>query len=63
MTLENEAQRLTELLSGKAVTKVWRHRNSELAIEFMDGTRLFIDGPNQEPLELSVTGPIAEGDG
>ena len=42
--LEREAEKLTELLKGKAVRIVWRHRPGEIAIEF-DGdakTRLFV---------------------
>lgn len=53
-TLEEEARKANELLHGKIVAKVWRHRHKEIGIEFTDGTRLFIDHrPNE--LEVSIT--------
>jgi len=53
--LENEAARLTDLLKGKAVKIVRRHRPSEIVIEFDDGTRLFVDRISNG-LEFSITG-------
>ena len=53
--MEDEAKRATKLLKGKTVKKVWRHRPEELAIEFDDGTRLFVDR-EETGLELSITG-------
>lgn len=53
MTLEKEAERATAMLSGKVVTRVLRHREAEVVIEFVDGTRLFVD--SESPLELSIT--------
>jgi hypothetical protein len=50
--LAGEAQRLTELLAGKVVKQARRHRESELLLEFADGTCLFVDGAK---LEFSVT--------
>ena len=54
--LELEAEKLTELLKGKTVRIVWRHRPDEIAIEFEgdDRTRLFV---NRDPagLDISVT--------
>jgi hypothetical protein len=54
--LEREAEELTELLRGKTVRIVWRHRPDEIAIEFdgEDRTRLFV---NRHPdgLDISVT--------
>jgi hypothetical protein len=41
--LENEAARLIELLKGKVVRFAKRRRPGELAIEFEDGTRPFVD--------------------
>ncbi len=43
--LEQEAEKLTELLKGKTVRIVWRHRADEIVIEFDDAdrTRLFVD--------------------
>jgi hypothetical protein len=52
--LENEAKKLTNLLRGKSVTLVRRHRVREVVIEFEDGTRLFVDAAS-DPLEFSVT--------
>lgn len=54
MTLDEEAAEAERLLSGKSVSRVWRHRGSEVVLEFSDGTRLFVDG-GRAPLELSVT--------
>jgi hypothetical protein len=53
--LLQEAQRMTELLVGKTVKIVRRHRRSELLVEFADGTRLFVDLINDE-LDFSITG-------
>jgi len=52
--LDEEAKRATQMLKGKVVSVVWRHREGELGIQFTDGTRLFA---NQTPsgLELSIT--------
>jgi hypothetical protein len=52
--LDDEAARATEMLRGRAVKQVWRHRLTEIGIEFEDGTRLFID--SAAALELSITG-------
>ena len=53
--LEAEAQHATELLAGKTVRRVWRHRLNEVGIEFEDGTRLFIETEG-DAVELSITG-------
>jgi hypothetical protein len=50
----DEDLRATELLVGKVVRKVFRHRESELCIEFEDETRIFID-TNGAALEISIT--------
>ena len=55
MNLEEEAERATELLKGKVVAKVIRHRAKEICVEFTDGTRLFVDH-NSINVELSITG-------
>ena len=52
--LETEARHATDLLRGKVVRLVWRHRPREVGIEFTDGTRLFVTA--QSELELSITG-------
>ncbi|HYI12196.1 MAG TPA: hypothetical protein VEK57_24290 [Thermoanaerobaculia bacterium] len=50
--LEGEAEQLTKLLASKRVKVIWRHRSSELGIEFTDGTRLFVNAT--AALEFSV---------
>jgi len=55
MDLKQESERATEMLKGKVVEKVLRHREKEVGIEFTDGTRLFVDAHDGE-LELSITG-------
>ena len=55
LTLEQEVAELGRLLVGKTVARIWRHRPSELVLEFVDGTRLFIDHKT-DSLEISVTG-------
>jgi hypothetical protein len=55
MTLEDESTRATEMLSGKVVARVVRHRESEVLVEFTDGTRLFVDR-RANGIELSITG-------
>ncbi|WP_185814971.1 hypothetical protein [Xanthomonas sp. SS] len=59
MTLEEEAQRATELLSGKMVETVWRHQPGEVGIRFKDGSRLFVD-INGNALDLSITSSTDE---
>ncbi len=54
LTLEQEADRATELLKGKVVSIVWRHREGEIGIQFTDGTRLFVDHI-PTGLEISIT--------
>jgi hypothetical protein len=54
MTLEEEAERATELLAGKTVETVWRHRPGEVVIQFKDGSRFFAD-INGASIELSIT--------
>jgi hypothetical protein len=52
--LEKEALRMSELLQGKVVSKVFRNRESEIIIAFDDGTRLFVD-ESESGLEFSIT--------
>jgi hypothetical protein len=54
--LEDEAARLTDLLRGKIIKAIRRHRPDEMLIEFDNGTRLFINRFSGG-LEFSVTGP------
>jgi hypothetical protein len=53
--LEDEATKLTDLLRGKTVRVVRRHRVGELLIEFDDDTRLFVNNV-PDGFEFSVTG-------
>ncbi|HEY0311583.1 MAG TPA: hypothetical protein VGC56_03725 [Allosphingosinicella sp.] len=53
MTVEDEERRATEMLSGKTVKVVRRHRAAEVMIEFSDNTRLFVDAAC--PIKLSIT--------
>jgi hypothetical protein len=55
MTLDEESDRATSMLLGKAVKRVARNREREVVIEFEDGSRLFAD--SETPLELSITLP------
>jgi len=57
--LAQEAAAATQALAGKVVARVERYRNSEMLIEFTDGTRLFVDG-TADGVELSVTGGPVE---
>ena len=51
---EAETERLNDLLRGKVVKVVRRHRPEEVMIEFTDGTRFFINRI-AEGLDFSVT--------
>jgi hypothetical protein len=53
--LAEEAERASEMLHGKVVARVIRHRPAEVILEFTDGTRVFVDSASGV-LELSVTG-------
>ena len=55
ISLEQESERATEMLTGKTVKLVTRYRVAEMLVEFTDGTRFFVDAKNEE-LELSITG-------
>ncbi len=61
MNLGEEALRATELLAGRTVRVVGRHRAGEVVVEFTDGTRLFVDGQPDSSVELSITGVSDEG--
>ncbi len=54
--LELEAKKLTSLLGNKNVSEIYRHRESELCIEFSDGSRFFVNCNENRSLELSITG-------
>ena len=52
MNLEDEANQSTEILRGKTVERIVRHREGEILIKFVDGSRLFAN--SDTPLELSI---------
>jgi len=52
--LDQDAERLTELLSRKAVSRVSRDAPGSLVIEFMDGTRLSVQGGRYNHLSTLV---------
>jgi hypothetical protein len=58
--LEAEGQRATEMLRGKVVSVVRRHRPGQLMIEFTDHTRIFVD-QTAVGVEISITGPEGAG--
>ena len=55
MDLHEESRRATDLLKGKVVSEIYRHREKEIVVEFRDGTRLFVDYV-ANGLEISITG-------
>ena len=57
--LDEEAKRATELLKGKVVARVARHREGEVMVEFADGTRLYVDR-RDDGIELSIIGGSEE---
>jgi molybdopterin-binding protein len=59
MNLEEESERATQMLKGKVVALVTRHRNEEVCVEFSDGTRLYVDR-SEDGVELSITGGAEE---
>jgi hypothetical protein len=60
VTLEEESERATQMLCGKVVSHVVRHRDGEVVILFEGGTRLFVDA--ETSIELSITGQFDEGE-
>ena len=56
MNLTEEENNITELLANKVVRRIHRHRESEVVIEFTDGSCFIID-QNENSLEFSITGP------
>jgi|PlaIllAssembly_1097288.scaffolds.fasta_scaffold2302681_1 hypothetical protein len=52
--LRKEGKEATQMLKGKIVHRIWRHRPKEIVIMFTDGATLFVDA-EAEGLELSIT--------
>ncbi len=57
--LAQEAMRATQMLKGKVVARIARHRDTEVLVEFTDGTRLFVDR-SDSAVELSITGGASD---
>jgi len=53
--LDKEAESIKELIFDKSVQQVFRPKNSEICIEFVDGTRLFVNSEHGSKLEFSIT--------
>jgi len=53
--LNDEANQIEELLKGKSVSRVLRPRESEVCIEFTDGSRFFIQSSSTNDLVFSIT--------
>jgi hypothetical protein len=52
MTLDEQSERATSLLRGKTLKNVIRFRDTEVMIEFDDGTRFYAD--SKGAVEISV---------
>jgi hypothetical protein len=59
MNLNDEGERATQMLKGKVVARVTRHRDEEVCIEFVDGARLYVEC-SEAGVELSITGSSEE---
>ena len=59
-TLNIKAKKATHLLRGKVIRAMRRYRESEILIEFTDGTRLYVHAPGDSSLDVTVRrGPVA----
>ena len=56
--LNTESKEIESHLKGKVISKISRHRESEVCIEFEDGTRFFVNVLTPDKLEFSVTGGV-----
>ena len=61
MKLDDEGLQATKLLEGRVVKAIHRHRAREVMVEFVDGSRLFVDWREDRSLELSITGDFENG--
>jgi len=55
-TLNIKAKKTTDLLRGKVILAMRRYRESEVLIEFTDGTRLYVHAPGDLSLDVTVRG-------
>jgi hypothetical protein len=56
--LAAEAERLSGLLKGRALARVWQHRPEAMGIEFADGTKLYVS-IGDDGLEINVSGKLS----
>lgn len=54
MNIDEEAEKITELLTGKIVESCIRNEEGELLIKFQCGAKLFVN--SEQKLEFSITG-------
>jgi hypothetical protein len=54
MNLDEEAEKITELLAGKVIESCIRNEEGELLIKFKCGARIFVN--SEKKLEFSITG-------
>ena len=53
--LAAEAERVTAMLKGKTVLRIWQHRPEAMGIEFADGTKLYVER-NTDGLDMNIIG-------
>ena len=61
--MENEkklAREIERQLNGKTVSQIHLPRPNDCCIKFTDGTRLFVTSPNENTLDISITGDSDE---
>ncbi len=56
--LAAEAERITALLKGKALLRIWQHRPEAMGVEFDDGTKLYVE-KNSGGLDVNIIGRAA----
>jgi len=59
MDLKIEANMATEMLKGKAVAKITRRRREEVSVEFVDGSKLYVNG-REDGVRLLIQAPNHE---
>ncbi len=57
--LAAEAERLSKLLAGKALARVWQHRPEAMGLEFADGTKLYVSISDDGGLDVNVSGKLS----
>jgi len=59
MDLKTEATVTTKVLKGKVVAKITRRRRDEVCIEFVDGSRLYVNRRGDN-IQLLAQSPLKE---